>query len=137
MSTSLEGTVRVSQVPDASLSTCHSLMTPPVQLYSYRSEYFVLASATLKASPTGYHMILLSGLYQLSGIAVSLRPAEFPVYASAISFGNHLLHSCNTRYEWVVSPYSAGTFTPQEAPSCTWRTNAKLSSRPEIGPLDL
>ena len=130
MSTSLEGSVRVSQVPDASLSTCHSLRTPPVQLYSYRSEYFVLASATLKASPTGYHMILLSGLYQLSGIAVSLRPAEFPVYASAISFGYHLLHNCNTRYEWVVNPYSVGTFTPQEAPSCAWRTNVPDERNP-------
>ena len=34
------------------------------------------------------------------------------------------LHSCNTRYEWLVRPCSAGTSTLQEAPSFAWRTNA-------------
>jgi hypothetical protein len=34
---------------------------------------------------------------------------------------------CNTRYEWLVRPYSAGTFTPQEAPSFAWRTNGPSS----------
>jgi hypothetical protein len=33
---------------------------------------------------------------------------------------------CNTRYEWLVRPYSAGTFTPQEAPSFAWRTNESV-----------
>ncbi len=28
-----------------------------------------------------------------------------------------------TRYEWLARPYSAGTFTLQEAPSFAWRTN--------------
>ena len=32
------------------------------------------------------------------------------------------LHSCNTRYEWLVRPSSAGTSTLQEAPSFAWRT---------------
>jgi len=34
-----------------------------------------------------------------------------------------LLHHCNTRYEWLVRPCSAGTFTLQETPSFAWRTN--------------
>ena len=39
------------------------------------------------------------------------------------------LHSCNTRYEWLVRPSSAGTFTLQEAPSFAWRTNDLPLSR--------
>ena len=34
-----------------------------------------------------------------------------------------LLHRCNTREEWLVRPYSAGTYTLPEAPSFAWRTN--------------
>ena len=30
---------------------------------------------------------------------------------------NYLLHHCNTQYEWLVKPYSSGTFTPKETPS--------------------
>jgi len=31
------------------------------------------------------------------------------------------------RYEWLVKPFSTGTPTPEEAPSFSWRTNAKMS----------
>jgi hypothetical protein len=34
-------------------------------------------------------------------------------------------HICNTRYEWLVRPYSAGTCTPQETPSFAWRSGWK------------
>jgi len=37
-----------------------------------------------------------------------------------------LLHHCNTRYEWLVRPYSTGTFTLQETPSFSWRTTKVL-----------
>jgi len=30
---------------------------------------------------------------------------------------SNLLYSCNTRYEWMVTPYSAGTLTLPEASS--------------------
>jgi hypothetical protein len=43
----------------------------------------------------------------------------------------HLLHIRNTRYEWLVRPYSAGTCTLQEAPSFAWRTNAGRQARLE------
>jgi len=33
-------------------------------------------------------------------------------------------NNCNTRYEWLVRPYSAGTFTPPETPSFPWRTGS-------------
>jgi len=36
-----------------------------------------------------------------------------------------LLHSCNTRHEWLVRPYSAVTLARPEAPSFAWRTNDK------------
>ena len=47
------------------------------------------------------------------------------MYASTVSFGFGLLHSCNTRYEWLVRPYSAGT--------CTLQENAKLRLAHERG----
>ena len=33
-------------------------------------------------------------------------------------------YGCNTRYEWLVRPYSTGTFTQSETPSFAWRTSA-------------
>ena len=44
------------------------------------------------------------------------------MYAYNTSFGLLLFHSANTRYEWMANPYTAGTCTPQEAPSFAWRT---------------
>ena len=35
-------------------------------------------------------------------------------------------HGCNTRYEWLVSPYSTGTFTQSETPSFAWRTSGLI-----------
>ena len=43
-----------------------------------------------------------------------------------------LLHHCNTRYDWLVRPYSAGSFTLQETPSFAWRTNVGVSCRGEL-----
>jgi hypothetical protein len=66
------------------------------------------------------------GCIKLKGVRSPLRSACFPVYASTDLFGFGLLSSsCNTRYEWLVKPCSAGTFTLQEAPSFAWRTNAE------------
>jgi hypothetical protein len=45
------------------------------------------------------------------------------VYASIVLFGLRLLYNCNTWYEWLVRPYSPGTFTLEETPSFAWRTN--------------
>ena len=36
-------------------------------------------------------------------------------------------HGCNTRYEWLVRPYSTGTFTQLETPSFAWRTRVQTS----------
>ena len=59
----------------------------------------------------------------LQEVRASLWPVSFPVYASIVSFGFRLLYNCNTRYEWLVRPYSPGTSTMEEAPSFAWRTN--------------
>jgi len=56
------------------------------------------------------------------------------VYASTVSFGftSCFLHSCHTRYEWLVRPSSARTCTWQEAPSFAWRTNAEAQLYKEV-----
>ena len=76
-------------------------------------------------------MIALTGLYQTLGSAVS--PAVYVVPCVRFTWFVRLfclLSRCNTRYEWLVRPYSAGTCTLQEAPSCAWRTNATLQAPP-------
>jgi hypothetical protein len=55
---------------------------------------------------------------------------SFPVYASIVLFGVCLRNNCNTRYEWLVRPYSPGTFTLEETPSFAWRTNGLADSPP-------
>jgi hypothetical protein len=50
-----------------------------------------------------------------------------PCVRFGCSVRDHLLGIRNTRYEWLVKPYSAGTRTPQEAPSFAWRTNVVFS----------
>ena len=62
------------------------------------------------------------GCIMLQEVRSSLWPMSFPVYASIVSFGLRILYNCNTRYEWLVRPYSPGTFTLEEAPSFAWRT---------------
>jgi hypothetical protein len=49
------------------------------------------------------HSSASRGCARLQGVRSPCRPTEFPVYASYVLFGvGHLLHTCNTRYEWVV-----------------------------------
>ena len=117
----------VSQVLHASLSACQALRTPTDPPASHPRDAFVVASGALKPSPSA--LLPLRGCTRLQGVRSPFRPTECPVYASHASFGvRHLLHICNTRYEWLVRPYSMGTFTPQEAPSFAWRTNAAASA---------
>ena len=76
-----------------------------------------------------------NGAEPLQRGASLLRPAEFPVYAYTTSFGfPFLFHSANTRYEWMASPYPAGTCTPQEAPSFAWRTTDKARDKVDDSP---
>jgi len=117
------GVARASQVLNASLHAYHALRGPRQTLLDLTSNGpFVLASGTLTPSPSA--SIALTGLYQDSGSAVS--PAVYVVCTLQLcrsALHLYLLHSCNTRYEWLAKPYSAGTFTLQEAPSFAWRTN--------------
>jgi len=88
----------------------------------------VWASVTLttlpSAIPPAFAGRYITGLNVLQGVRSPLRPIYFPVYASC---GCYQLPR-NTRYGWVASPYPAGTFTLQEAPSFAWRTNVAPAS---------
>ncbi len=57
------------------------------------------------------------------GLPCGLRGSLCTLQLCCSALHLYLLHSCNTRYEWLAKPYSAGTFTLQEAPSFAWRTN--------------
>jgi len=120
--------MRVSQVLDASLDTCHALRrTPADPRRTHQYVLSVLASGPLTPSPSAFERLAplanSRGCIMLQEVRTSLWPMSFPVYASIVSFGLRLLYNCNTRYEWLVRPYSPGTFTLEETPSFAWRTN--------------
>ena len=60
-------------------------------------------------------------------VEVADIPASTPRFSlttvTSLTDLSGLLHHCNTRYDWLVRPCSAGTFTLQETPSFAWRTN--------------
>jgi len=62
----------------------------------------VLASGTLRPSPSA--LKLLTRLYQASGSAVFLTACVMPCvrFNRFVRWLTHLLHDCNTRYEWLV-----------------------------------
>ena len=86
--------------------------TPTVPPKSYHFDFFVLASVTLKTSPTA--SIVLTMLTWLQGCAYPLWPIGFSVYASRFLLCSRLPQSKphatlrrirNTRYGWLVRPY--------------------------------
>jgi len=126
----LPGIHGVSQVLDASLHAYHALKwTPADPREARQNASSVWASGALKPSPSA--LLPLRGCLTLWGVRSPLRSTWCPVDASTASFGLYLLRSCNTRYEWLVRPYSAGTCTLQETPSFAWRTNARPELLPE------
>jgi len=105
-------------------------MTPAVPPESCLNDSFVLASGTLKSSPTAFYS---DEAELLKGGTSPLRPTVFPVYASQLLFA-------------VISSASRATLgtgcwlgfarqglpaveqgTLQEAPSFAWRTNVELT----------
>jgi hypothetical protein len=115
------GALGASQVPDASLRTCHVLRTPPELHRLARTAASCWLPRPLPrrppdVSPCGEDYSF-RGCTKLRGARSPLRPVRCSVYASASSFGWTLLRSCNTRYGWLARPYPVGTLTPQEAPS--------------------
>ena len=87
----------------------------------------VLASGTLKPSPSA--LLLLTRLYQASEGAVPLTACVIPCvrFNRFVRLLTSPPHGCNTRYEWLVRPYSTGTFTQSETPSFAWRTSGLIS----------
>jgi hypothetical protein len=105
------GTARASPVLDASLHAYPALRGPRPILGD------LTTTIPLRECP-------YRGCLKLWGVRSPLRSTWYPVSASPLSFGFHLLHRCHTREEWWVRPASAGTCTRPEAPSFAWRTNA-------------
>jgi|SRR5918911_1542122 hypothetical protein len=58
------------------------------------------------------------------GLPYGLRDpcVRFNCYVRVIAFPPR---SCNTWYEWLVRPFSAGTCTLRKAPGFAWRTGCK------------
>jgi hypothetical protein len=117
------GTIWASQVLGVSLHTCHALARPRQTLGNLTlSGCSVLASGSVTPSPSA--SLLLTRLYQASESAVSLTACVI----SCVRFNRFVRpltsppHGCNTRYDWLVRPYSTGTLTQQETPSFAWRT---------------
>ena len=111
----LAGTNWVSQVLWCFSSHMpRSCPTPADPPQPHPSGCFVSASGTLKPSPPA--LLLLTRLYQASESAVSLTAYVIP----CVRFNRFVRsltappHGCNTRYEWLVSPYSTGTLTQSE-----------------------
>jgi len=106
-----------------------SSRTPADPRKAHQFASSVLASGPLKPSPSALEWI--APPTQITGLSQDFRKCGLPcglcrslctlqLSRSGFSF---LLNNCNTRYEWLVRPYSAGTFTLQETPSFAWRTN--------------
>ncbi len=128
----LRGGGRASQVPGTSLTTCHAL--GPRQSLRNLTIYdsLVLASGTLKPSPTA--SLLLTGLNCFGEVRLpcGLQCSLCTLQVCHFSRYEILFHTRNTRYWWLVKPYQARTYTLQEAPSCAWRTNALLSRQNDL-----
>jgi hypothetical protein len=96
-----------------SLHTCHALARPRQTLDNLTfCGCSVLASGTLKPSPSA--LLLLTRLYQASEIAVSLTAYVIPCvrFNRFVRLLTSPPYGCNTRYEWLVSPYSTRDFHP-------------------------
>jgi len=122
---------------DVSVPACHSLRTPADLRTLATDGCFVLASGTLKPSPSATNASRSCTNFQ--GTRLPLRPTGFSVYASPVLFVSNysycLRHRRNTRYGWVASPYPAGTCTQQDTPSLSWRCNARAQGAALAAPL--
>jgi len=126
------GAFGASQVPEASLVTCHSLRTPAAFHDLTDCGRFLLTSRPLKRSSTAT-ILDFGAVPAIQGVRPPLWPATFSVYASPVLFtapcrlssAQALRHRRNTRYGWVANPFPTGTCTLQDAPSFAWRNNGK------------
>ena len=130
--TATTGGIRVSQVLAASLHAYHALRwTPADPREPGHGDSSVWASSALKLSPSALAANGAVSSFRECGLPYGLRDSLCTLQPCR-SVRLHLLHSCNTQYEWLARPYSAGTFTLQEAPSFAWRTNSALQLRRAI-----
>ncbi len=124
------GVFGVSQVPETSLITCHSLRTPAAFHDLAVCGRFLWTSRPLKRSSTAT-ILDFGAVPAIQGVRPPLWPVTFSVYASPVLFATPcrlastqaLRHRRNTRYGWVATPCPTGTCTLQDAPSFAWRNN--------------
>lgn len=131
---SREGAFGVSQVPETSLVTCHSLRTPTAFHDLAYGGRFLLTSRPLKRSSTAT-ILDFGAVPAIQGVRPPLWPITFSVYASPVLFPTPcrfsstqaVRHRRNTRYGWVANPFPTGTCTLQDAPSFAWRNNVEVT----------
>jgi hypothetical protein len=125
-----------SQVPVASLVTCHSLRTPAAFHDLADCGRFLLTSRPLKRSSTAT-ILDFGAVPAIQGVRPPLWSITFSVYASPVLFATPcrlssaqaLRHRRNTQYGWVANPCPTGTCTLQDAPSFAWRNNDQTHRR--------
>ena len=108
------------------LSTHPTLFVDPGRP-SGRSPKRVLCVGFWRVNTIAICILLVTRLSQAleeCGLPCGLHGSLCTLQLSRSALHRSFLHSCNTRYEWLVRPSSVGTCTPQEAPSFAWRTNA-------------
>jgi hypothetical protein len=123
------GTARASHGLDASLHAAHARRGPrqPLGALPHASPLERLLG---RSTPRQLHDARSRGCLTRGGGRAPRRSTWCPGSASPGACGVlPLLHRCTTREEWLVRPYSAGTCTLPEAPSCAWRTTAKAQRR--------
>ena len=125
------GTHRVSQVPDASLHTCHALRGPR-QTLGQLTKTLSLCWLLVPLLHRRLHHPRYRGCIKTLGSvgdpafssgAVSLAAYVVPwVRFSCLVRSCDLLHNCNPRCGWLVRPYPTGTSTLQENAKLAWRS---------------
>ena len=86
----------------------------------------VYASIVLFSRRYQNFVSLTGRLVEVAGIPASTPRFSLLTVTSQTDLSD-FLHHCNTRYDWLVRPCSAGSFTPQETPSFAWRTSNSKS----------
>jgi hypothetical protein len=119
---------------DASLPACHDLWTPADLPILAMTDALVLPSVCVQTLGVR-NKRHFEAVPALQGTRLPLRPTGYSVDASSLLFtvSPRLRHGRKTRYGWVATPYPTGTFTLQETPSFSWRSNAGAHLRLAAG----
>jgi len=92
------------------LFTHATLLTTPAKTLGNLTFYGCSVWASVSSTPSPSALLDLTRLYQASKSAVSLTAYVMPCvrFNRFVRWSAHLLHDCNSQYEWLVRPYSTG-----------------------------